>query len=158
MVARAIQPTLRALERKVFASSHASSTQQAGARGISRAPFDPAAAARYHLTVRELQALDLLAWGFTADVIGRLMRISTRTVHKHLEHVYGKLDCHDRLVVVRQAAGQGLLGHPQHEPACVAFADPAAQGWGVQTTPQHCGVATLLLATLPPPSATPPET
>lgn len=76
-------------------------------------------AARCHLTERELDVLSLVAVGLTAGAIGRVRRISSLTVRKHLEHAYAKLGCHDRLVAVDRARQAGLLPTPLHaaEPA-----------------------------------------
>jgi DNA-binding NarL/FixJ family response regulator len=49
------------------------------------------AAAAAGLTAREGEVLSALARGATASQIARDLAISTRTVHKHLEHVYRKL-------------------------------------------------------------------
>jgi DNA-binding CsgD family transcriptional regulator len=65
---------------------------------------------RAGLTVRELDVLTLLAVGYSAQQIARLRRISPRTVRKHLEHVYSKLDSHDRLLAVNKAHALGMLG------------------------------------------------
>ena len=43
------------------------------------------------LTTREREVLRLVARGATNCEIGLELRISTRTVEKHLEHVYRKL-------------------------------------------------------------------
>lgn len=56
-----------------------------------------------------MQVLAALADGLTADAIGRLLRISPRTVRKHLEHAYVKLGCHDRLVAVQRAVTLSVL-------------------------------------------------
>jgi DNA-binding CsgD family transcriptional regulator len=64
---------------------------------------------RTHLTARELDILTLLADGLSAQQIARLKRISVRTVHKHLENTYEKLDCHDRLLAVNKARQLELL-------------------------------------------------
>lgn len=61
------------------------------------------------LTLREHEVLALLAAGYTAGRIGRRLRISERTVHKHLENIYGKLEVHDRLAAVLRAADLGLV-------------------------------------------------
>lgn len=61
------------------------------------------------LTGRELTVLHLLAEGLTAEAIGRRLAISTRTVHKHLEHVYAKFGTGDRLTTVLRAQHAGLL-------------------------------------------------
>jgi len=62
-----------------------------------RAP-EPAHAVE--LTPRELTVLELLGAGLTAIAIARRLGISARTVHKHLERVYGKLGVTDRLAAV----------------------------------------------------------
>ncbi|MBV9141499.1 MAG: response regulator transcription factor [Pseudonocardiales bacterium] len=64
---------------------------------------------RVGLTVRELDILTLLADGLSAQQIALLRRISVRTVRKHLENIYDKLDCHDRLLAVNKARQLGLL-------------------------------------------------
>jgi DNA-binding NarL/FixJ family response regulator len=64
---------------------------------------------RTRLTVSELDILTLLADGLSAQQIARLRRISVRTVRKHLENIYEKLDCHDRVLAVNKARKLGLL-------------------------------------------------
>ncbi len=61
------------------------------------------------LTARESQVLTLVGQGLTAWAIGRRCGISSRTVHKHLEHAYRKLGCHDRVSAVLLARVCGLL-------------------------------------------------
>jgi DNA-binding CsgD family transcriptional regulator len=61
------------------------------------------------ITARELDILTLVGDGLSAHQIARLRRISVRTVRKHLEHVYEKLDCHDRLLAVNKARQMRLL-------------------------------------------------
>ncbi|OUC99673.1 response regulator transcription factor [Streptosporangium minutum] len=53
-------------------------------------PF-PDAAAQSRLTPREEQVLELIAAGLTRQVAARRLRISIRTLDKHLEAVYRKL-------------------------------------------------------------------
>jgi DNA-binding CsgD family transcriptional regulator len=57
------------------------------------------------LTVREMAVLGLLGQGMTTVTIGRHLAISPRTVQKHLEHIYRKLDVNDRLMAVQRAFG-----------------------------------------------------
>ena len=64
------------------------------------------------LTRRELAVLGLLADGLTAVAIGRRLAIRERTVHKHLEHAYTKLDVTDRLSAVLRAHHLGVLPAP----------------------------------------------
>jgi DNA-binding CsgD family transcriptional regulator len=100
-LAARVQPVLIAL-------NHASARaygQAAPAAESGRAE----AADRVGLTPRELRILELLAAGLTATAIGHACRISPRTVRKHLENVYAKLGCHDRLMAVRRAAELGLV-------------------------------------------------
>lgn len=60
------------------------------------------------LTARELAVLALLARGLSSGSIARQLATSPRTVAKHLEHVYRKLGCKDRLVAVALARELGL--------------------------------------------------
>jgi DNA-binding NarL/FixJ family response regulator len=64
---------------------------------------------RLRMTTREVEILGLLAQGFTADQMAHITRISPRTVRKHLENIYEKMQCHDRLIAVRRAADLGLI-------------------------------------------------
>lgn len=64
------------------------------------------------LTERELTVLVLLGDGLTADAMARRLRTSPRTVHKHLEHLYRKLDVRDRLMAVQRARDAGILAGP----------------------------------------------
>src|SRR5688572_20442293 len=55
------------------------------------------------LTDREMEILQLLAFGYTnKDIAGRLF-ISADTVKTHLEHVYQKLGASDRTAAVAEA-------------------------------------------------------
>jgi DNA-binding CsgD family transcriptional regulator len=66
------------------------------------------------LTPRETTILCLLSRGLTAESVARQLNISSRTVSKHLEHVYRKLGVCDRLMAVQRAAELGLRGTPFH--------------------------------------------
>ena len=63
------------------------------------------------LTPRESHILLLVADGLTAEAVARRCGISRRTVHKHLEQMYRKIGCNDRVTAVRYATRLGLL-HP----------------------------------------------
>lgn len=63
----------------------------------------------YGLTLREMAILTLLCQGLTAESLARRLGISPRTVGKHLEHIYRKLDVGDRLMAVQRAYDLGLL-------------------------------------------------
>lgn len=69
------------------------------------------------LTAREMEILTLVGEGLTSAATARRCGISERTVQKHLEQAYRKLDCHDRLSAVLLARGTGLLacGASEHE-------------------------------------------
>jgi DNA-binding NarL/FixJ family response regulator len=61
------------------------------------------------LTERELEILQLLAFGYTnRDIAGRLF-ISPDTVKTHLEHVYQKLGASDRTAAVAEAMRRRLI-------------------------------------------------
>lgn len=74
------------------------------------------------LTPREQAVLVLLGGGLTSAAIGRRLGISQRTVHRHLQHVYRKLDVADRLSAVLRAQEQGLLDHAPAPPEDVTAA------------------------------------
>jgi DNA-binding NarL/FixJ family response regulator len=61
------------------------------------------------LTPREWAVLRLVADGAPAETIARRLGISHRTVHKHLQNLYGKLGVHDRAAAVRVAMQLGRL-------------------------------------------------
>ena len=94
-VARPVWRLLAGLERQV--------------RALSQRRPDPVAAANLRLTPREVAVLGLLADGLTAMAIGHRLAIRERTVHKHLEHAYTKLDVTDRVSAVLRAHHLGVL-------------------------------------------------
>jgi DNA-binding CsgD family transcriptional regulator len=61
------------------------------------------------LTGRERAVLDVLAQGLTAAAMARRLGVAQRTVNKHLQRIYAKLDAHDRLGAVLAAQRLGLL-------------------------------------------------
>jgi DNA-binding CsgD family transcriptional regulator len=58
---------------------------------------------RADLTGRERQILELVALGGTNSSIARTLEVSPRTVAKHLEHIYRKLDVSSRAAAVYRA-------------------------------------------------------
>jgi DNA-binding NarL/FixJ family response regulator len=52
------------------------------------------------LTRREREVLDLVAEGRTNVAIGHALEVSPRTVAKHLEHAYRKLEVNCRVQAV----------------------------------------------------------
>jgi DNA-binding CsgD family transcriptional regulator len=98
-LARAVQPMLTLLDA-IYAPD-------AGPEGIDARREE--ARLRAGLTACEYDMLTLLDRGLSAKQMARLRRISVGTVKKHLENMYNKLDCHDRLLVVKIARQRGLL-------------------------------------------------
>ncbi|RKR73581.1 helix-turn-helix transcriptional regulator [Frondihabitans australicus] len=62
------------------------------------------------LTWRESEILLCLSLGASAEETGAELHISPRTVRKHLENIYRKLECHDRIHALRKARDLGILG------------------------------------------------
>ena len=61
------------------------------------------------LTDRELEILQLLAFGYTNRDIGSRLFISPDTVKTHLEHIYQKLGASDRTAAVAEAMRRQLI-------------------------------------------------
>ena len=61
------------------------------------------------LTDRELEILQLLAFGYTNRDIGKRLFISPDTVKTHLEHIYQKLEATDRTAAVAEAMRRQLI-------------------------------------------------
>jgi len=60
------------------------------------------------LTAREKDVLGLVARGLTSRAIAHRFGISERTVHKHLERIYRKTGCRDRLSAVLSVREAGF--------------------------------------------------
>ena len=98
------------------------------------------AATAFELTGREVTVLALLAQGHTAAAIGRRLGISPRTVHVHLDHLYRKLEVHDRMTAVRAARDCGLLPtdhHPEPVARLSTRPDPADRPLEAGTSATH---------------------
>ena len=61
------------------------------------------------LTERELQILQLVAFGYTNRDVGQRLFISPDTVKTHLEHIYQKLGATDRTAAVAEAMRRRLI-------------------------------------------------
>jgi DNA-binding NarL/FixJ family response regulator len=61
------------------------------------------------LTEREVEVLQLLAFGYTNRDIARRLYISPDTVKTHLEHIYQKLGANDRTAAVAEAFRRSLV-------------------------------------------------
>jgi len=61
------------------------------------------------LSERELQVLRLMACGATNHAIAEQLVITVGTVKSHINHIFGKLDTHNRTEAVARARGLGLI-------------------------------------------------
>lgn len=61
------------------------------------------------LTLRELEVLQLAAWGRPNRVIARQLHVSSDTVKTLLSRAYRKLDARDRAQAVAVAVARGLI-------------------------------------------------
>ena len=61
------------------------------------------------LSGREQEILELVADGANAPAIAGRLQIATATVRTHIQHLYEKLDAHDRGQLVRHAMRRKLL-------------------------------------------------
>jgi two-component system NarL family response regulator len=66
-------------------------------------------AAKFNLTNRELEVLQLLAYGYTNKKIAEKMFISEQTVKSHVIHIFQKLGAADRTEAVAIALRKGLI-------------------------------------------------
>ncbi len=85
-------------------------TAETGVLVLSTAPPQDA----HGLTPRELEVLASAADGLTAGQIAARLRISERTVERHLQNSYRKLDVHGRAAAVARLFGtpHGALTEP----------------------------------------------
>jgi two-component system, NarL family, response regulator NreC len=68
------------------------------------------------LSEREVDVLRLIALGHTNAEVGRLLKISVRTVETHRAHIHRKLGLSTRAQLVRYALRRGLLAAPAPSP------------------------------------------
>jgi ATP/maltotriose-dependent transcriptional regulator MalT len=61
------------------------------------------------MTRRELQVLQLVAWGLSVRDIAEQLVVSTGTVRTHLDHIYAKLGIGDRAAAAAEAVRLGLI-------------------------------------------------
>lgn len=64
---------------------------------------------RYKITQRERELLRYLVQGFSNKKIAGLMKIAPGTVNTHLDNIYSKLDCSNRLTTCFTALKNGLF-------------------------------------------------
>ena len=99
MVARKLLTRVQQPERSALSAARAADA------GASAA----AAVAASGLTARELEALDLIARGYTYREIASLLALSVGTVQTHIKHIYAKLSVHTRGEAVFEAHKLGIL-------------------------------------------------
>ena len=73
---------------------------------VAERPAPPAAGRHLALTSREAEVLRLVAEGRTNAQVARALRVSARTVQKHLEHVFAKLGVDNRTAAARALRDQ----------------------------------------------------
>lgn len=61
------------------------------------------------LTAREIEVLEHLSKGLTYDQIAQNLFLSTGTVRKHIENIYGKLQVHNKLEAIQKARNNNIL-------------------------------------------------
>ncbi len=72
----------------------------------------PPAWAVVGVTGRELEVVALVAAGHTNRAVAERLFVSTRTVHKHMQHLLAKTGARDRRHLIALAAGLGLPSGP----------------------------------------------
>lgn len=78
-----------------------------GEKTWAEKPDSPAPANREGLTPREQEVLEWLKKGMTVRQIGEQLFISDKTVKKHLEHIYEKLQVHSGKEAIVKGLGRG---------------------------------------------------
>ncbi len=64
----------------------------------------------FNLTKRELEILNELAKGQNYNMIAEELFISPKTVRKHIENIYQKLQVHNKMEAVQLALKHGIIG------------------------------------------------
>ncbi|MBO6523519.1 MAG: response regulator transcription factor [Balneolaceae bacterium] len=64
----------------------------------------------FNLTKRELEILNALASGQNYNLIAEELFISPKTVRKHIENIYQKLQVHSKVEAVQLALKHGIIG------------------------------------------------
>ncbi len=63
----------------------------------------------FGLTAREIEILDYIAAGKSYTVIAEALFISPKTVRKHIENIYKKLQVHNKVEAIQLAQRHGML-------------------------------------------------
>ena len=61
------------------------------------------------LSSREMEVLQLITRGFTADEIARLMQVSSHTARTYVRRIHSKLKVRSRAEAIYEARQQGIL-------------------------------------------------
>lgn len=107
-----VQPLLVGVRRQIEARARWADSHDRPGTGGADSRSACVAVEAVGLTPRELCVLQLLSEGRTQPAMARQLGISTRTVHKHVQHVYAKLGVGDRLMAVLRARDLGVLPRP----------------------------------------------
>lgn len=78
---------------------------------VSAPPKPEPDTARPPLSARELEVLELITKGFTADEIAELLSVSRHTVHTFVRRIYRKLHVNSKAEAIYEARSQGLIGN-----------------------------------------------
>src|SRR5271166_6055497 len=76
----------------------------------------------YSLTARELEVLELIAFGLSNKDVAQRLTLSPRTIDTHVERLLSKLNATTRTVAVAVATRAGLLGGATAQAADASFA------------------------------------
>jgi two-component system, NarL family, nitrate/nitrite response regulator NarL len=71
-------------------------------------PSQPVHPVHQDLTRREIQVLQLMREGASTHAIANSLYVSRATVRNHIQHIFAKLDVHNRLEAVAAANRCGL--------------------------------------------------
>ena len=107
-----LQPILGGIDALRARLGAAGACQRPPAPAAAHGPLPAAAGAGECLTAREAAVLDLMAGGLITGAIARQLRISPRTVSKHVESIYRKFGTHDRASAILRGQALGLLRPP----------------------------------------------
>jgi DNA-binding CsgD family transcriptional regulator len=104
-----VRPALSRLFRRTRLLERTRGTWSAAGRAAAPAP--PALVAGLPLTQRERDVLRWVAAGKTDRDVADILSISHRTVHKHLQRIYGKLGVETRTAAVMRALAPASAQH-----------------------------------------------
>jgi len=97
-----LTPTRTAVARTHVSTTHAPRTPARDVPTMDAALHDP-------LSKREMAILQLIAVGLSNCEIAAQLVITVGTVKKHIEHIYNKLDTHNRVQAISRARAVGLF-------------------------------------------------